>query len=359
MKILLITTGGTISQEDADGKHLSVGEVANQGFLDYVRANPKNADVSIDVKNLFNIDSTNITPEHWNAILKVLEAEHYNYDAFCMTHGTNTMGMTAAALSFGLKSFGKPVYMTGSQVPFGVEGADANQNFENMIRIARDYHKVMKGVFVVMGSVVMVGTRIKKISDNDYHAFSSFQQNALASFGSKAILQFDEARLASNNASYEPRGKIEVFSSYPTHVISSFTDHAGIDPNDFKLLVEQGGKKGFIIRGVGVGDIHESLVPILDFLREKKVPVAVTTQIPTGVSSMDVNEPGIIAEQHGAIPAYDMNIESMTAKMAYLIGEGVPYEGFKAEMLRNYKGEINVDKYLNSDRGSWKDFQKK
>ena len=43
MKILLITTGGTISQEEGDdGAHISKGKVANQGFLDFVRANPKN-----------------------------------------------------------------------------------------------------------------------------------------------------------------------------------------------------------------------------------------------------------------------------------------------------------------------------
>jgi len=355
LKILLLTTGGTIAQEDdGSGTHISVGATGKQGFLDYVRANPNNKDVVIDARNLFNIDSTNITPDHWNQILKVLEAEHYNYDAFCITHGTNTMGMTSSALAFGLKSFGKPVYMTGSQVPFGVEGADANLNFENMIRIARDYHTKMKGVFVVMGSAAMIGTRVKKTSDNDYHAFSSFQQNALASFGSKAQLQFDQARLEQNNAAYEPRGKIDVFSSYPTHTLVSITDHAGIDPNDLKILVEHGGKKGFIIRGVGVGDIHESFLPVLDYLREKKIPVMITTQIPTGVATMDVNEPGILAEQHGAIPAYDMNIESMAAKMGFLLAEGIPYENFKTEMHRNYKGEIDVAKHRN--RSSWKDY---
>jgi len=190
MKILLITTGGTISQEDKDGKHVSEGTTGNVGFVNYIQTNPKNANISLDVKNLFNIDSTNITPEHWNTILKLLEAEYYNYDAFCITHGTNTMSMTSAALAFGLKSFGKPVYMTGSQVPFGVEGTDANQNFENMIRIARDYHTVMKGVFLIMGSSVMIGTRVKKISDNNYQAFNNFQQTALANFGSKATLLF-------------------------------------------------------------------------------------------------------------------------------------------------------------------------
>ncbi|GHS99287.1 L-asparaginase 1 [Bacteroidia bacterium] len=358
MKILLITTGGTISQEDQDGKHISQGSVANQGFLGYVRANPKNANVSIDVKNLFNIDSTNVTPQHWNEILKLLESEYYKYDAFCITHGTNTMGMTAAALSFGLKSFGKPVYITGSQVPFGVEGADANQNFENMIRIARDYHVQMKGVFVVMGSNVMIGTRVKKVSDNDYHAFSSFQQNALASFGSKAVLQFDEDQLSANNARFEPRGKIEIFSSYPTNIIASINDHAGIDPNDIRILVEHGGKKAFVIRGVGVGDIHESFIPVLDFLRDQKIPIVITTQIATGVASMDVNEPGILAQDHGAIPAFNMSIESMTAKIAYLIGEGLPYEGFKTEMLRNYKGEIDVRKYSDTQKDLWKDFEK-
>lgn len=344
MKILLITTGGTISQEDKDGKHISEGTIAKQGFLDSVRQNPNNANVSIDVKDLFNIDSTNVTPMHWNEILKLLAAEYDNYDAFCITHGTNTMGMTSAALAFGLEVFDKPVYITGSQVPFGVEGADANQNFENMIRIARDHYQKMKGVFVVMGSVVMLGTRVKKVSDNDYAAFNSFQQNALASFGSKAVLRFDEQRLVTNNEKYSG-GSPRVFSSYPTNVIASLTDHAGIDVNDLKLLVEQGGKKGFIMRGVGVGDIHESFTSILDFLRDKQVPIVITTQIPTGIASMDVNEPGMIAVEHGAIPMYDMNIESMGAKMAWLIGKGVDYKYFKKEMLNNYKGEIDSKKY--------------
>ena len=225
-----------------------------------------------------------------------------------------------------------------------------------MIRIARDYHKRMKGVFVVMGSVAMNGTRVKKVSDNDYHAFSSFQSSAIATFGSKAVLQFDEAKLSANNTAYDPKGRIEVFSEYPTGIITSISDHAGVDPEDIRVLVEHNNKKGFIIRGTGVGDIHESFIPILDFLREREIPVTVTTQIPTVVASMDVNMPGILAEQHGAIPMYDMNIESASAKMAYLIAEGIPYRRFKSEMLRNYKGEINVDKFVGDGKVSWTDF---
>ncbi|MDR1826494.1 MAG: asparaginase domain-containing protein [Rickettsiales bacterium] len=345
MKILIITTGGTISQEeDATGIHVSCGDTANQGFLEHVRSYPKNKKVAFDVRNMFNIDSTFMTPRHWNEILGLLAEKHDDYDAFCITHGTNTMGQTAAALSFGLEYFQKPVYITGSQVPFGLEGADANQNFENMIKLARDNHKNMKGVFVVVGSAVACGTRAKKISDNSYAAFSSFQASAVAELGARSEVLFNKKVLNDNNKRFSGDGTARVFDKFPEHIVTSLNDFSGIDGNDLKILADSG-KKGFVFRGTGAADVSREILSALPYLREKKIPIVVTTQIPTGLASMDINEPGIEAAKLGAIPAFDMSIESITAKMLYLIAKGVKYENFKREMLTNYKGEINSEKF--------------
>jgi len=346
-KLLLITTGGTIGFESTEGVNVKKGVIAKHGFLNNVITNPKNNRIAIEVNNLFNIDSTSMTPGHWNRILDVLKQKHDDYDAFCITHGTNTMAQTASALSFGLECFNKPVFLTGSQVPLGVEGSDANQNFENMIRLARDFYTLMKGVWVVVGATVTTGVRIKKSSDVDYNAFSGHLDKRIIEFRPNGDVLVDEAALAKNNAYYEGN-IVSVFHKYPTHIIASLNDHAGIDPEDVRVLVEHAGKKGFVYRGVGVGDVNQSMLEILAYLREKHIPIVATTQIADGVASMDTNIPGIMAKEHSAIPAYDMTIEAITAKMAYLIEKKTPYENFAGEMLRSHKGEINADKYIKS-----------
>ena len=71
----------------------------------------------LDVHYIDNIDSSNMSPEIWDTIGRVI-LEHYNdYDGFVVTHGTDTMAYTASALSFVLGDLGKPVVMTGAQIP--------------------------------------------------------------------------------------------------------------------------------------------------------------------------------------------------------------------------------------------------
>jgi len=341
LKILIITTGGTFAQYDENGIHVTKGSVGKQGFIESVIHNPKNRNVDFSIMNLYNIDSTSSTPNHWNLLLKTLERNHNDYDAFCITHGTNTMAQTGAALAFGLEEFQKPVLLTGSQVPYGVEGADASLNFQNMVRIAREHHDHLKGVFLVYNSFVIVGTRIKKANENDYDAFSYYQTGLIGKQGAKVFEVVDKDLLEQNNLSYGDG--LKVFSHFPTHQIASITEHAGIDPDDIKLLVEKGGKKAIIYRGTGVGDITEEMIPTLKWLREKQIPLVSLSQVPISCASMDVNMPGVEAKKLGAIPAYDMNIESATIKVAYLLAKNVPYEKFAEEFHKSYKCEINVE----------------
>lgn len=95
-----------------------------------------------------------------------------------------------------------------------------------------------------------------------------------------------------------------------------------------------------IWRSYGVGDPNQEYLEIFDILKERKIPIVMTTQIKTGSASMDVNEPGIIARQHGVIPAYGMSLPIMWCKMAYLFEKGYKYEDFSELMNKNLKGEL-------------------
>lgn len=75
-------------------------------------------------------------------------------------------------------------------------------------------------------------------------------------------------------------------------------------------------------------------------IRRKKIPIIVTTQAPDGIASMDINTPGKEARKLGAIPARDMSMESMTVKMAWLLGLGLPYDEIRRRMGEALRGEI-------------------
>lgn len=95
-KILLITTGGTIASIQTinglvpglDGKQL----------LEFI---PKlNNMCDIDVKSVFNIDSTNVYYKHWLELAKAIKEVYDEYDGFVVCHGTDTLSYTASALSY-------------------------------------------------------------------------------------------------------------------------------------------------------------------------------------------------------------------------------------------------------------------
>ena len=63
------------------------------------------------------IDSSNISPQHWQELGKIIFENYDAQDGFVVLHGTDTMAYTASALSFMLVDLGKPVIFTGAQLP--------------------------------------------------------------------------------------------------------------------------------------------------------------------------------------------------------------------------------------------------
>lgn len=70
-----------------------------------------------DSLQIFNIDSTNITPDHWVKIAQTIKDNYGAYDGFVICHGTDTMAYTASVLSYMVQHSPKPIVLTGSQKP--------------------------------------------------------------------------------------------------------------------------------------------------------------------------------------------------------------------------------------------------
>src|SRR3989339_3888 len=295
-RILVIFTGGTVA-----------GNVAKSDVSQNVKSDPNsfmtilNSSVEVIKKNwnieinpqiveLFNVDSSDIQPKNWTAIIEKVQSEYDNYDAFVVLHGTNTMGYTAAALSFALENINKPVILTGAQVPLGYLGTDAVTNLVNALRMAVwDYHEV-KGVIAVFGSIIITGARVKKGTDFDYDPFRAFQTGSLGQIG--RFMRIDEAALR-KHVGYLSRIKplaiqsrvLSVKKDFDTKSIASLTEFPGMSVDLFKSLVENNGIKAFVFRAFGAGDPSAHLFPAFEYLKEKKIPIVVTTQAPSGISN--------------------------------------------------------------------------
>ncbi len=357
-RVLVIFTGGTVAGNVAESKVSQNIKSDPNSFMNILDNSvdivKKNWHIEIipAVSELLNIDSSNMKPNNWTMIIEEIQQKYDDYDAFIILHGTNTMGYTAAALTFALENINKPVIITGAQVPLGYLGTDSVTNLVNSLRMAVwSYHEI-KGVMVVFGSKIITGTRVKKGTDFDYDPFKAFQTGSLGSIG--RFMKIDETAMK-KHISYLSRYKplaiqsrvLSIKKYFQTENIASLTEFPGMSVDIFKGLVENNNIKAIIFRSFGAGDPSSHLFPGFEYLKEKKIPIVVTTQAPNGISNFQVNETGQYIKEHDlAIPSYDMSIEVITVKLAWLLAQQTKYEDFKQKMIEDMHGEITIEQEL-------------
>lgn len=370
--VLVITTGGTIAGQVAikneqslsrDDLQVQRSEMFNDAIQRALEPSKKylediyGINIDILIQPFSNIDSSDISPENWSGLADLIKTEYDKYDSFIITHGTNTLGYTCAALSFALVNPNKPIILTGSQVPAGYPGSDGLTNFENALRVAVWQRESglapIKGVLAVFGSHIITGTRVKKDTEFDYDAFKSFNTASIGRIG--RIININENNLAKHNSYLktsefrEARRQDELIceNDYNMNIVS-LTEFPGMSDDIFESLIRPPvSVQGIIFRAFGAGDPATKHHEIFKKLRERQIPIVVTTQAPNGNANFQVNESGQFLKKNNlAIPAYDMSIESQTTKLSWLLAKKekglLTYEQLCKEMIRDIRGEINV-----------------
>lgn len=359
-RMLMITTGGTIAGQVAADKQDAQMIRTAEDFTELVGRTisylNRKYDMEIELSSLapYDEDSSNITPKHWMELAAMIKKHYDSHESFIITHGTNTLGYTCAALSFALANPAKPIILTGSQVSAGLPGSDGLTNLENAMRVAvwRRERTPIKGVMAVFGSHIITGTRVKKETEFDYDAFKSFSTGSLGRIG--RVININEANLA-KHVSYLSSGMYPEAKKAPDlrcendfdMRIASLTEFPGMSSDLFMTLVEHNDIRGVILRAFGAGDPCTAHRSAFEFLKKREIPLVVTTQAPNGNSNFQVNEPGkLLRDEKLAIPAYDMSIEAQTTKLAWLLAKKnrgqMNYEQICAEMVHDIRGEINV-----------------
>lgn len=250
-KILVVSTGGTISQEHTDtGVAVSNDNAFRGDTFSGILSSFKdrlNLD-AIDSITIMNKDSSNMISEDWKLIVKAIYDNYDDYDAFIVTHGTNTMGYATAAVSYALGNLGKPIIFTGSQVSYGIPGTDAVMNLENILRAIVEKEE-LAGVFLIFGSKIITGTRVKKKTEFDYDAFKTFGRLPDIGYLGNSIMINDAAlnrHLSYLGIKSKTKAGLDVKNNFDNNIIS-LTEFPGLK-SEYIIKLAESGVKGFILR---------------------------------------------------------------------------------------------------------------
>lgn len=338
--ILLIYTGGTIGMI----QNPETGALENFNFDQLLLQVPEIKQFNLDIFSYAfepPIDSSDMSPDFWAELVRIIYSNYERYDGFVILHGTDTMAFTASALSFMLEGLMKPVILTGSQLPIGALRTDGKENLLTAIEIAaaktEDGTPMVPEVCIFFHEKLMRGNRTTKISAENFDAFESNNYPILAHSGIE--IQYFRHFIRP----YDPKAVLKPHYTMCADIII-FSLFPGIQASIVKKLLKSRELKGIIFRTFGSGNaprfawLTEALT---EATKTGKVIVNIT-QCSTGSVKMRLYETGRQLLEAGIISGHDSTVEASLTKLMYLLGQGLSPETIRSEMKRSIAGEISV-----------------
>ena len=333
--IYIAYTGGTIGMQ----KSIDHGYVPVAGFMDKQLAGmpefhrPEMPEYTIHEYSPL-MDSSDMTPLDWQTIADDIRANYDKYDGFVILHGTDTMAYTASALSFMLENLGKPVIVTGSQIPLAELRSDGQANLLNALHIAANYP--INEVTRFFNNKLMRGNRSTKSHADGFNAFTSPNLNPLLEAGINIQL--------SNNVKVneQPEGAFKVHNITP-QPIGVITMYPGISHEVIRnTLLQPVNAMILLTFGVGNAPQNPELLQHLKDASERGVIVVNLTQCLAGKVNMGGYATGCALAEAGVVSGYDMTPEAALAKLHYLLSQNLGYEEVKAQMQQVLRGEMSL-----------------
>jgi len=307
-KILLITTGGTIaSLPSTEGLQPS-------GDVDLLAALGNSASgLDISTLNLMTLDSSNIQPEEWRILARTAYDMLNDVDGIVITHGTDTMAYSAAALTFMLRNVNKPVVFTGSQLPIMHPLSDAPGNLTEALAVAQT---APAGVYVVFNHKIISGTHAFKMRTTSFDAFESINAPLVGYIDA-------EGPHYTNPPKYKPHAESKLEDTLDERVFL-LKLVPGTSPAIFDWVVESG-MKGLVVEAFGMGGLHyirRNLVDKLKMLANHGIYTIVTTQCLYEKADFSIYEVGRSVLSPGSVfSGRDMTSEAAVAKLMWVLGD--------------------------------------
>jgi glutamyl-tRNA(Gln) amidotransferase subunit D len=336
-RVLILGTGGTIASR-IDYRTGAVRPVVSSADLHSLV--PELSTLArVEPEIMFDIFSENMTPKHWTKLARrIKRAVDSGTEGVVITHGTDTLGYTAAALSFALRGVPVPVILVGAQRSSDRPSSDGPLNLIAAVSVAGQAE--FAGVYVAMHLAESDdkiafhrGTRVRKNHTSRRDAFESVGVPLAAVWGRSGIEYVSEG-LPRRGGTFEPKttfdARVALLKFYPSM------------PAGLVRSARRGGARGIIIEGTGLGHVSREVGEALKHFIHSGGLVCVTSQCINGRVDLNVYDTGRDLLQMGVLPLEDMLAETALVKAMWALGNSRSVARAKELMVQNIVGETTV-----------------
>ena len=339
-KVSIISTGGTIASK-VDYRTGAVKPALDSEDLYSVV--PELADLAeIDAKVLLSVFSENIGPQQWPKIAEsAAEQVRSGADGVVIAHGTDTLGYTAAALSFALQGIPAPIVLVGSQRSSDRPSSDAATNLIAATAVAGQapFAEVVVAMHDWVSDEKVAfhrGTKVRKCHTSRRDAFRSVNARPIAYYDlANRALQLNSEKYVERNrrSDWEVRSKFD-----PNVALIKFHPGLSVGMIDWATAT---GYKGIVLEGTGLGHVSDVLFPALERAVKNGIVVGMCSQCIWGRVHMNVYSTGRDLLKIGVLPLGDMLAETALVKMMWAFGQEKDPEKVSKLMVANIANELS------------------
>ncbi len=314
-RVLILGTGGTIASR-IDYRTGAVRPAVSAADLHSLV--PELSEVArVEPEIMFEEFSENLTPKHWTKIaLRIKKAVVDGFDGIVVTHGTDTLGYTAAALSFALQGVPVPVVFVGAQRSPDRPSSDGPLNLVAAVYVAG--RAEFSGVYVAMHLgeeddkvAFHSGTRVRKNHTSRRDAFESVGVPLCAVWGRSGIEYVSEG-LRPRGGSFKPKvrydGRVALLKFYPSMPASAIRS------------ARRAGARAIVVEGTGLGHVSREVSKELAAFVRSGGMACMASQCLNGRVDLNVYDTGRDLLQAGVLPLDDMLPETALVKAMWALG---------------------------------------
>ena len=338
-RVAIVSTGGTIASRV---DYRTGGVRAALSASELYSVVPELAEMAVvETEILFSIFSENITAKHWIATAEAVSRHiKTGVEGVVVAHGTDTLGYTAAALSFALQDLPVPVILVASQRSADRPSSDAATNLVAAVKaaVSAPFAEVVIAMHETVSDTSTLfhrGTKARKCHTSRRDAFKSINASPLARLENNEIKMLietykkrDSSRKLQLNANFEE--KVALIKAYPD-----------LNPEIIDWYVSNG-IKGIILEGTGLGHVGDYLFSAIKNAIEKDVVVCMTSQCIWGRLNMNVYDQGRDLVSLGVISLDDMLPETAFVKLRWVLSRTKKIEEVKKLLMKNISNEYST-----------------